>query len=104
MLILERRKLKTSLSVVIPTFNRGEVLLETIDYLLRQTVLPDEIIIVDQTQYEDGDPVACKLAELAENQSIHWVLREKPSIPMAMNSGAVLANSEWLLYLSLIHI
>ncbi len=96
---LERHKLRTSLSVVIPTFNRGEVLLETIDYLLSQSVLPNEIIIVDQTRYNDGDPVARKLAELSDRESIHWMLKDKPSIPMAMNSGAVIAKSEWLLYI-----
>ena len=36
-----------SVSIIIPTFNRLSLLIETIENLLKQTISPDEIIVVD---------------------------------------------------------
>ena len=40
----------TGLTVVIPTYLRGEVLLDTIRYLLELPERPQEILIADQTK------------------------------------------------------
>jgi len=37
--------MKTNLSIGIPTYNQGQFLQETIDSILNQTILPDEIVI-----------------------------------------------------------
>lgn len=37
--------MKTNLSIGIPTYNQGEYLQETIDSILNQTILPDQIVI-----------------------------------------------------------
>jgi len=88
-----------SISVVIPTFNRGKVLLDTIDFLIAQSVQAHEIIIVDQTIYIDGCSTHKRLTELDQDGVITWVRREEPSIPKAMNHGLLLANSEYVLFL-----
>ncbi len=38
---------KNTISVIIPTFNRKDMLLEAIKSVFSQTLLPDEVIIVD---------------------------------------------------------
>ncbi len=43
------------ISVVIPTYNRKELLLIAVESVLKQTVLPDEIIIVDNGGTRCGD-------------------------------------------------
>src|SRR5258706_15789125 len=43
-----------NLSVIVPTYNRGPALSETIEFLLRQDPAPREIIVVDQST--DHDP------------------------------------------------
>jgi len=87
------------LTVVIPTYNRGSVLLDTISYLVKQIEPADEIIIVDQTHYEPGSDIANQLSELHEEQVIKWVKRSEPSIPKAMNHGLRLAKTEYVLFL-----
>ncbi|MBX2849997.1 MAG: glycosyltransferase [Acidiferrobacterales bacterium] len=88
-----------SLSVVIPSYNRGAVLVDTLELLLSQTVLADEIIIVDQTRYSEGDKTALRLGEMNEAKRIRWITSEQPSIPKAMNRGLVAAQSNWVLFL-----
>lgn len=41
--------MRKKISVVIPTYNRREALIETLKSLNNQTVLPDEVIIVDES-------------------------------------------------------
>ena len=91
--------LMASLSVVIPTYNRGEILLNTIDILLNQDQLADEIFIVDQTYYDEGNNVAIELAQLHESNKITWIQLDKPSIPHAMNVGLHKAKSNYVLFL-----
>ena len=38
------------ISVVIPTLNRGEILCQTLGYLLAEEQPPFEIIVIDQTE------------------------------------------------------
>lgn len=42
-------RMRKKISVVIPTYNRREALIETLKSLNNQTVLPDEVIIVDES-------------------------------------------------------
>jgi len=88
-----------SLSVVIPTYNRGQVLLDTVQQLLTQTTPADEIILVDQTCYAAGDKVAQELAKLATRPDLVWLTKEEPSIPKAMNEGLRRADSQWVLFI-----
>ena len=89
----------TTLSIVIPTYERGEILLATLEMLLTQDRLADEVIVVDQTDYKASDPVAQKLAELDLGKRIIWLRLTKPSIPHAMNIGLKTATSDTVLFL-----
>lgn len=88
-----------SISVVIPTYNRGAVLLDTVQQLLSQTRLPDEILLVDQTQYVSGDSTLKQLELLESQKRIRRLVRGEPSIPKAMNHGLCSAASEWVLFI-----
>lgn len=90
---------KSSLSVVIPTYNRGSVLIDTLCNLLSQSEFADEIIVVDQTIYSEQEQTYLRLKELNSDGKIKWVRKNKPSIPEAMNSGLLLAKSDWVLFL-----
>ena len=85
-------------SVVIPTYQREQVLLDTIQYLLNLQQPPAEIIVVDQT----GDHEVSTQEQLNQwdkNKEIRWVRLGKPSIPMAMNRGLLDARSDIVLFL-----
>ena len=88
-----------SLAVVIPTYNRGQVLLDTISMLLKQNNRADEIIIVDQTHYVNHDPIFQTLKSYEKNGDIRFIQRQQPSIPIAMNVGLLLAKSDFVLFL-----
>ena len=87
------------LSVVIPSFERGEILLATLDQLAQQTSAPATVWVIDQTQYLPRDPVAQALAERVQQGEIQWVRLQRPSIPAAMNEGLRAAKTPWVLFL-----
>jgi GT2 family glycosyltransferase len=85
-------------SIVIPTYRRGSILLQTIDHLLAQQPRAAEILVVDQTERHD-DADAVRLATLAGEGVIRWVRLDAPSIPRAMNAGLVHASHSVVLFL-----
>lgn len=89
----------SNISVVIPSYQRAEIVLNTIQLLLGQVVRADEILIVDQTDYVDSDPFAAQLKQLDKDGKIRWIRLDTPSIPLAMNTGLVNAKSDFVLFL-----
>lgn len=85
-------------SVVIPTYQREGVLLDTIDYLLRLEPPPAEILIVDQTPEHERE-TALRLASLESAGEIRHLRLPEPSITRAMNVGLREARHEVVLFL-----
>lgn len=86
------------LSILIPTLQRGEILLNTIQQLLEQQPAAAEILILDQTpSHEPG--VAQKLQVWDEGGQIRWLRLCQPSQPAALNVGIQAANQPILLCL-----
>jgi GT2 family glycosyltransferase len=75
-----------NISVVIPTYQRNQVLLDTISYLLDLNQRPAETIVVDQTQKHERKTEQ-QLSLLDKNGIIRWIKLQRPSIPHAMNVG-----------------
>jgi GT2 family glycosyltransferase len=89
---------RPAVSVVIPTYQRERVLLDTLGYLLALATKPAEIVVVDQTvcHLDDTDG---ELKRLQEEGLIRWIRLTKPSIPRAMNTGLEQALCEVVLFL-----
>lgn len=85
-------------SVVIPTYQREKVLLDTVDYLLRLDIRPAEILLVDQTR-EHEEATGQALESLDLQGKIRWIRLAQPSITNAMNTGLMQARSEIVLFL-----
>jgi GT2 family glycosyltransferase len=86
------------LSIVIPTYGRDEVLLETLKHLFELDPRPSEIIVVDQTeQHSDGVSAALDLWQTSGR--VRWLRLKDPSIPGAMNDGLVEASHPIVLFL-----
>ncbi|MEN8130167.1 MAG: glycosyltransferase family A protein [Pseudomonadota bacterium] len=85
-------------SIVIPTYGRGQVLVDTISYLLRLETRAEEILIVDQTTAHEAS-VAEALAGWDRESAIRWVRQSTVSIPNAMNRGLQEARHEIVLFL-----
>jgi GT2 family glycosyltransferase len=87
-----------ALSIVIPTYQRGNIVLDTIGHLMRLSHRSAEILIVDQTESHPQD-VASQLQELHDAGEIVWCKLSKPSIPEAMNFGLTRAHGREVLFL-----
>lgn len=87
-----------SLSIVIPTYCRGQVLLDTIHALQPLMTLESELLIVDQTHDYSFD-LKTALDQLNQTGTIHWIRLPQPSIPVAMNVGLQKAQGEVVLFL-----
>ena len=87
-----------TLSIIIPTYNREHVLIETIQFLLNQSPTADEILIIDQTQKHEPKTEQ-QLTQWEKTEAIRWIKRDVPSITAAMNVGIQLAKSSHLLFL-----
>jgi len=86
------------LSVVIPTYQRGTVVLESARALLALQDGPDEILIVDQTGEHEAH-VLGQLEQLARDTRVRWLRLAHPSIPHAMNVGLLEARGPVVLFL-----
>jgi glycosyltransferase involved in cell wall biosynthesis len=90
---------RPQLSVVVPTFNRAQLLRRTLVSLVRQrTPPPFEVIVADDGSADDSEKVA---AELGEHLPVRYVYQEDMGyrVAMARNLGASLARAPILVFL-----
>ena len=87
-----------SLSVVIPTYRRDQVLVDTIRCLHALHPPADEIVIVDQSEQHDPETTSA-LQAWHDAGRICWLRLTQPSITHAMNSGLTQARSDIVLFL-----
>ncbi|MGD9781871.1 MAG: glycosyltransferase family 2 protein [Kiritimatiellia bacterium] len=85
-------------SLAIPTYRRGEILLRTLDLLARLDVPPGEILVLDQTE-EHPAGVEVELARMEAEGRIRRIRFSPPSIPRAMNAGLREAKGKVVLFL-----
>ncbi|KAA0253143.1 methyltransferase domain-containing protein [Acidobacteria bacterium ACD] len=85
-------------SVVIPTFGREGVLVETVSAVLALDPPPGELIVVDQTP-EHLPETAARLRAWSAAGAIRLIQLAEPSIPRAMNQGLLRATRPVVLFL-----
>lgn len=89
-----------TLSVVIPTYRREEVLIETIEYLLKlagNTPGFLELLIMDQTEAHEAGTER-KLSEWKDQGVIYWQRLPEPHITRSMNKALLEARSDIVLF------
>ena len=77
--------IKESVSVIIPTYNRAEYLKSAVGCVLRQTVVPDEIIIIDDGSIDNTREVIESLQK--ENQQLVYIWQANKGVAAARNRG-----------------
>lgn len=90
-----------TLSVVIPTYGREDVLLATIEALLSiaaRTPAFVELLVIDQTAKHSARTEA-KLAEWSARGAVRWIRLPEPHLTRAMNTGLLEAKGTLVLYL-----
>lgn len=83
-------------SIIIPTFHRPKELTDCLTSILKQTVLPTEVIIIDDGEL-DAPPLAQELSEQGIALSMHR--KKTPGLTESRNLGAQLATGDIVFYL-----
>lgn len=86
------------LSIAIPTYNRGAILCDTIEFLLHLEPRAEEIIVVDQTKEHPAE-VKTRLGAWERAGAIRVVRLSTPSITHAMNTALRVASCAHVLFL-----
>jgi glycosyltransferase involved in cell wall biosynthesis len=91
--MMESQSNSLSLSILIPTYGRDHVLIDTISALLALPPPgPNEIVILDQSSHHSEECEA-QLSRWHQSQKIRLMRLPTPSITIAMNLGLVVAKS-----------
>jgi GT2 family glycosyltransferase len=93
----DSREYPRTISIIIPTYMREKILVDTVNLLFPLLQPGDEIVIIDQSpRHEPSTEEA--LSAMAAADQIRWYRRARPHICAAMNAGATLARSAILLF------
>lgn len=88
---------RKTVSVIIPHYNQQLVLAQTIDSILSSTILPEEIIVVDDVSNDRN--LTKKVLEPYKNKITSFYPEEKLFLSGARNYGAQHAHGDILLFL-----
>lgn len=86
-----------SISVIVPTYQREDVLCSTIAELLQQEYPDFEILVVDQTQ-EHKPETQTYLQSVADSGKIQWYKLSWASLPGARNYGVERSRGDIILF------
>ena len=88
-----------TISVVVPTLNRAELLSRTIDHIQSQTVSRDryEVIVVDNNSTDDTQLVLAEKAD--EYPNLRFTRQTQPGAAAARNAGMACAEGDLILFI-----
>jgi glycosyltransferase involved in cell wall biosynthesis len=85
-------------SVIIPTFNREDLLSRAIESVLRQSLPAKEIIIVDDGSVDNTQKIVGEL-QLGASIPINYIYQHNAGVSAARNHGIRHAGCEWIAFL-----
>jgi GT2 family glycosyltransferase len=86
-----------SLSIVVVTYRRERVLIDTIEALLRLDCDDKEILVIDQSPSHEPE-IEARLIELVASRGVRHFRVETPNIPAAMNLGLRQARARAVMF------
>jgi glycosyltransferase involved in cell wall biosynthesis len=89
--------LKELVSIVVPVYNRGALLVEAVNSALAQTYRPIEIIVVDDASTDDTPRIIESLA--AAHPEVRSVRRPNGGPGLARETGRLAARGDFIQYL-----
>ena len=84
----------STISVVIPTYNRAALLPEAIESALGQSYAPVEIIVVDDGSKDDTEAVVRRFGA-----AVRYIPQPNAGVGVARNTGATRASGRWVAFL-----
>ena len=89
--------MEKTISTIIPFYNSGSNLGRMLDSILAGTLIPDEIILIDDGSTDDSASIANSYC--ADHNCIHYYRQEHAGVSAARNLGMSLATGEWISFL-----
>ena len=86
-----------AVSVILPTYNRYELLGNAIDSVINQTIDNWELIIVDDGSSDDSFEMVRKYQEDYEN--IRYLRHSNRKLPFSLNAGIQCSSGEYITFL-----
>lgn len=84
------------ISIIIPLYNKGNIIQLTLNSILAQSYKDFEVIIVDDGSTDESKQM---LLPYLENENIKYIYQTNKGVSAARNAGAQQAKGEWILFL-----
>ena len=90
-----------NVSVIIPTYNRANLLKETLESVFAQTYTDYEVLVIDDGSTDNTEEVvSALLADNSERQSkVRYIKQPNAGVSAARNHGIFEARGEWIAFL-----
>lgn len=87
----------SKVSIIIPTLNRASSLARTLGFISKSSILPDEVIIIDQSPIDTAE----KIKELCDSQTlkIKYIHVTEPSLSKSRNIGLELCKNDIAIFM-----
>ena len=82
----------SDITVVIPCYNDRNFIKSAVDSLLHQTLIPDEIIIVD----DGSDQATLEILSQFNNPRVNVVYQENQGVSVARNNGIIQSQFQYI--------
>jgi len=89
---------KISVSVIIPCYNGGKFVAEAINSVIKQSLPPECIIVVNDGSVDDTESVVLDLRDRSAIE-IKYVKQENKGLSAARNAGLAVAKGDWVAFL-----
>jgi glucosyl-dolichyl phosphate glucuronosyltransferase len=89
-----------SISCIVPTLNRGALLRDTVNSLIKQNVSQDmyEILIIDNGSKDDTGEISQHIIKETANRKIRYIFEPEAGLLAGRHRGALEANGELLVF------
>lgn len=91
---VERAEMTATVSVVIPTYNRAALLAKAVESVLAQSVLPDEVVIVDDGSTDETHELCAQWPS-----PVRYVYQQNAGVSAARNRGINEARGRYIAFL-----
>lgn len=90
-----------TISVIIPTYNRGYILEKSISSVLEQTCTDYELIVVDDGSTDETPELVQSIVQSGRPgaERIRYITQAQQGKSAALNHGVRIANGEWISFL-----